>query len=138
MTAVRVERLHDITEAQAMAEGIEPVRWGDCENEVNWRDYMRDGDEYTDPRASFGSLGRSINGAGSVDANPWVSQQPQVPAPRIEVVAIANRLPRNRLAMKCSVPCTPRPKGHEGGHGDHVNMRPLIMLTTVRSRPLTN
>lgn len=72
VTAVRVERLQDITEEQARAEGIEPVRWGDGEGEINWRDYQRAGDEFTDPRASFGSLWNAINGPGAVALNPWV------------------------------------------------------------------
>ena len=53
VTAVRVERLQDISEADAMAEGC-----------------------YTDPACpaydAYRSLWESINGPGSWDANPWV------------------------------------------------------------------
>ncbi len=53
ITGVRVERLQDISEADAMAEGV-----------------------YTDPacpaRDAFESLWEQINGPGSWDANPWV------------------------------------------------------------------
>lgn len=59
LTEVRVQRLQDISEADAMAEGIDP-----------------DGDEWRDccltPRTPFLTLWESINGLGSWDANPWV------------------------------------------------------------------
>jgi hypothetical protein len=69
---VRVERLQDISEADAIAEGIEQLGPG------KWRNYM-----YTelpdglprhadDPVASYASLWRTINGGASWDANPWV------------------------------------------------------------------
>lgn len=54
INAVRVERRQNISEEQARAEGIEPIRRDDGEGEVNWRDYQRAGDELTDPSASFG------------------------------------------------------------------------------------
>jgi hypothetical protein len=55
ITGVRVERLQDITEADAIAEGYS------VENEI-------DGD----PIEWFAYLWESINGAGSWAANPWV------------------------------------------------------------------
>ena len=59
ITGVRVERLNDISEADAMAEGASPVLvppdGGDQPHVVGYRD-----------------LWESINGAGSWDANPWV------------------------------------------------------------------
>lgn len=73
---VRIERLQDISDGDALAEGIEkdhavgmPKVWG-------WRDYLR-GDEiakrhYADPRESFRTLWSSINGSSSWEANPWV------------------------------------------------------------------
>jgi hypothetical protein len=66
ITDVRVERLRDISEADAMAEGI-----------VQLPDQgfgLRSGEHYhaTDPRQSYLSLWESINGEGSVEANPWV------------------------------------------------------------------
>jgi len=62
--SVCVERLHDITEEDATAEGIEQVRqeWsgGDsCANEMSGREL-------------FEILWESINGPKSWDANPWV------------------------------------------------------------------
>lgn len=56
VTGVRVERLQDISEADALAEGID----------------MAEHFNSQDPRVSFWSLWESINGAGSVEANPWV------------------------------------------------------------------
>lgn len=64
VTAVRVERLQDITEAQAIAEGI--LRDGE-----GWRGY-EGGPWFASPIAAFRSLWEHINGAGSWDANPWV------------------------------------------------------------------
>lgn len=67
-TGVRVERLQDISEADAIAEGIERHVNG------HWKDY-RDptGRQWHEaPSDSFCSLWESINGAGSWDANPWV------------------------------------------------------------------
>ena len=64
--AVSVERLQDISEADAQAEGIE--RAGEC----NWRDYLDDGNDFTGARYSYRSLWEQIHGPGSWDANPWV------------------------------------------------------------------
>ncbi|KRC36271.1 hypothetical protein [Acidovorax sp. Root219] len=66
LQAVRVERLQDITEADALREGI--VRQPDGGYG------LPDTTHYhaADPRMSFWSLWESINGTGSVDANPWV------------------------------------------------------------------
>lgn len=75
ITAVRVERLQAISEADAKAEGVEPWVVGDG----FWRDYglTADQEEVGAPplpsaRDSFRSLWESINGAGSWAANPWV------------------------------------------------------------------
>ncbi len=60
VTAVRVERLQDISEADAMAEG------------VGWSDYQDQHGERMEPREAFAALWEQINGPGSWDANPWV------------------------------------------------------------------
>jgi hypothetical protein len=66
ITDVRVERLHGISQADAMAEGIAPE--GD-----EWRDYMMPSTQIClTPRGSFETLWSSINGAESWEANPWV------------------------------------------------------------------
>lgn len=67
ITAVRVERLQDISEADAIAEGIEKTVGG------FWSLYgQSDVDGTYSPRASYRALWESINGAGSWDATPWV------------------------------------------------------------------
>lgn len=69
VVAVRVERLNEISEADAIAEGVE--RAGD-----RFKQYMPmfDASAY-DPalaKSSYSQLWESINGPGSWDANPWV------------------------------------------------------------------
>lgn len=67
ITAVRVERLQDISEADAQAEGVEySERFGGyCIGEAQHFNSH-------DPRESYWSLWEAINGPGSVEANPWV------------------------------------------------------------------
>lgn len=66
ITRVRVERLQDITEADALAEGI--VRQPDDGYGLADTTHYHS----RDPRMSYFSLWEAINGAGSVEANPWV------------------------------------------------------------------
>jgi len=71
VTGVRVERLQDISEADALAEGLErmklttqaggPLAAAPIPN-APWEP----------PRDAYGRLWESINGAGSWGANPWV------------------------------------------------------------------
>lgn len=56
VTGARVERLNDISEADAVAEGIPPFPTSPSNI----------------PRMHYATLWNSINGAGSWDANPWV------------------------------------------------------------------
>lgn len=67
ITSVRVERLQDISEADAIAEGIERTAHG------FWRLYGKPevNGSYS-PVASYRSLWESINGPGSWALNPWV------------------------------------------------------------------
>nr|WP_278520604.1 hypothetical protein [Brucella anthropi] len=78
VTDVRVQRLQDISEADAIAEGVEPLHGG-------WFPYgistfmttIQDGREVpaqhcTSARDSFRMLWEHINGKGSWDANPWI------------------------------------------------------------------
>lgn len=73
VTDVRVERLQEISEADAIAEGIERTVIGD-----DWRRYSDTASELAGlppcltPRASYQSLWELINGPGSWEANPWV------------------------------------------------------------------
>ena len=75
ITGVRVERLQDISESDAITEGIETLRYGGL---TTYRDYSLT-DEWAEvspmlesPIESYRTLWESINGPGSWDANPWV------------------------------------------------------------------
>ncbi len=70
VTGVRVERLNDCSEDDAVAEGIERVRAVD-NRFCFWRDYLTDGRTHIQI-SSFRSLWDSINGDGAWEANPWV------------------------------------------------------------------
>lgn len=72
VTSVRVERLHDLTEEDARAEGVEMVG-------ERWRNYAPPeressgiGSTPSTARESFFSLWEAINGTQSLAANPWV------------------------------------------------------------------
>jgi hypothetical protein len=71
VTGVRVERLQDISEEDARAEGVEPCG-GFMASAGCWTNYGPDGSSFHTARASFMSLWRSINGGDSWVANPWV------------------------------------------------------------------
>jgi hypothetical protein len=60
ITAIRVERLQDISETDAEAEGVEFMR------------HIPDADETLSARTLYEILWESINGEGSWDTNPWV------------------------------------------------------------------
>ncbi|OLF82699.1 hypothetical protein AWH63_06755 [Marinobacter sp. C18] len=77
ITDVRVERLQDISEDDARAEGVQPFRGG------YWRNYQPGWTQHTlAAKGSFLSLWNSINGPDSWDANPfvWVIEFKQVTA----------------------------------------------------------
>lgn len=69
VTGVRVERLQDISEADAMAEGAS-FHDGRGIGHSGWRHDF--GAVHSDARSAFARLWESINGLGSWDANPWV------------------------------------------------------------------
>ena len=77
IVSVRVERLNDISEADALAEGIAGDSF-EFHGQPFFRDYrLTDAEAETQPalttaRDSFYSLWESINGHGSWDVNPWV------------------------------------------------------------------
>ena len=65
ITDVRVQVVRDISEADAIAEGVQRDSDG-------WIDYQTPGTQCcTSAVASYKTLWESINGAGSWDANPW-------------------------------------------------------------------
>lgn len=68
---VKVERLQEISEADAIAEGIKRNHHG---NGDQWCDYPLGSSAagWTDPRDSFESLWRSLHGPDAWAANPWV------------------------------------------------------------------
>lgn len=70
ITDIRVERLQDISEEDAKAEGVESM----STTQPVWRRYTgpEDGPHYRYVKYSFMSLWESIHGYGSWDANPWV------------------------------------------------------------------
>jgi hypothetical protein len=71
ITGVRVERLKDIGEADAIAEGVQTETadpwFYHISTERNVYDFAAD-----EPQGSFRKLWESINGPGSWDANPFV------------------------------------------------------------------
>ena len=69
ITGVRVERLNDISDADAKFEGAS-FHDGLGVGHSGWRHDF--GDVHADARSSFARLWESINGAGSWNANPWV------------------------------------------------------------------
>lgn len=72
---VRLESLQNISEADAVAEGVGvayrdvPVAMGNCKV---WRDYSDMTQWQTSARSSYRSLWESIHGPGSWAENPWV------------------------------------------------------------------
>ncbi len=66
ITAVRVERLQAISEADAIAEGVEQYKSG------YFKAYNCKEGFCTTAFVSFMSLWSQINSPGSWDANPWV------------------------------------------------------------------
>lgn len=68
ITGIRVERLQDISEADAAAEGV--TREDSDVGRIYWHDSRSDWSK--DPRHAYEQLWQSINGPQSWEANPWV------------------------------------------------------------------
>lgn len=66
VVGIRVERLLDISEADAIAEGIERLPSGE------WKDYGDPTDSCADPISSYRTLWEAINGFQSSKDNPFV------------------------------------------------------------------
>lgn len=67
---IKVERLEDITETSAIAEG---VQIGKGLNNSNWYlDYQTNLFKLYKAKSSFNTLWRKINGEDSYNSNPWV------------------------------------------------------------------
>ena len=69
LTDVRVERLQDISEADALAEGVTP-KWEPCCSGRLMEAFR--GFSFRPAASAYADLWESINGAGSWDANPYV------------------------------------------------------------------
>ncbi|POR42524.1 hypothetical protein [Methylobacterium sp. V23] len=69
VTDVRVERLQDISEADAVVEGLKPDT---CAGQRMWDPGTPHG-LFGDPRVAFRMLWEDINGPGAWEANPWVA-----------------------------------------------------------------
>jgi hypothetical protein len=82
ITKVRVQRLQEISEQDAIAEGVEKL--GEFPNITPYRNYMvkqpAGAHNFSTSRASFMSLWSSINGTESYTANPlvWAITFPEV------------------------------------------------------------
>lgn len=77
ITDVRVQRLQEISEADARAEGlvIEKHHWSDCEYplpDIAYRPSAHSERRWSCPVQAYQDLWESINGPGSWKANPWV------------------------------------------------------------------
>jgi hypothetical protein len=80
VTATKIERLQDISEADAKAEGIywdhsrDPMASGPLAARYGTpaldKPHARRG--FSDPRQAFGELWKSLHGPGAWDENPWV------------------------------------------------------------------
>lgn len=75
ITDVRVERLQNISKADAIAEGIDAPSTAPT-NITPWRNYLvkqpAGAYNFSTPQRSYMSLWDCINGSGSSDKNPWV------------------------------------------------------------------
>lgn len=80
-TYICIERLQDITDDDAIAEGIQSYP-DEILQEMRYKDYLSDASGYGDPQhdyptvgdpiSSYKSLWQKINGEESWDVNPWV------------------------------------------------------------------
>lgn len=68
IVAIRLERLNDITEADAVLEGIRPLP-GETEA---WPDHYQELGSYASARGSYMSLYIKLNGLDNYKINPWV------------------------------------------------------------------
>ena len=71
ITGIRIERLQAISEADAIAEGIEHNAALDPVGPCKWRVYTQPHTGTDRPEYSYETLWESINGTGSWAANPW-------------------------------------------------------------------
>jgi hypothetical protein len=70
--SISIERLREISEYDAISEGIKKTWISNIPAECKYKNYINDGKGSLDPIESFESLWISINGQESYDANPFV------------------------------------------------------------------
>lgn len=69
---VRIERLHDITQEDAIAEGVEKRPGTDQSTKFDYKHYGYELSYDVDAKVSFRTLWDKVNGPDSWGANPWV------------------------------------------------------------------
>lgn len=69
LESVRVERLNDISEADALAEGVKPKWEPGCSGRLM---EAFNGFSFRPAASAYADLWEQINGPGSWSANPWV------------------------------------------------------------------
>lgn len=67
ITDIRAERLQDICEDDAIAEGVEKIA-----GKETYRNYCNESSDFLLAQSSYESLWEKINGPGNWDSNPWV------------------------------------------------------------------
>lgn len=72
ITDIRVERLQDISEEDAIAEGVEKRPGSNSSTRFDFKHYHWNHSYDVDAKVSFRTLWEKINGPESWDANPWV------------------------------------------------------------------
>lgn len=76
VTDMRVQRLQDLSEDDAIAEGLIAYRFDDPDGETrrrwHWLDDVEREDAHYLARDAFAALWNSLNGDGAWEANPWV------------------------------------------------------------------
>lgn len=72
VTEIKVERLQDITEESAIAEGVMKRKKAVYKNQEYWNYLNKNWQQGVTPFFSFKTLWQSINGEDSWNANPWV------------------------------------------------------------------
>lgn len=100
----RVQRLQDISEADAIAEGIDRYD-GYSGDDVLWKNYINPDNPVDCPIVSYQTLWEVINGAGSWEANPlvWAVTNPQYDMPIDEWMNFKDGLPWEPVAAKPSI-----------------------------------
>jgi len=72
ITDVRVQRLQDISDGDARAEGVRPLPLQEGDDPSAWWEVEPGQHQARTPVDSYRKLWNAINGRGSWDANPWV------------------------------------------------------------------